>query len=44
MLEKLNGVTEKTNPSKGRTSLEFHMLEVRQVVEGLRRFGVHRRG
>tara|TARA_B100001758_G_C17956725_1_gene376189 strand:+ start:454 stop:597 length:144 start_codon:yes stop_codon:yes gene_type:complete len=27
MLEKLNGVTEKTNPSNGRTSLEFHMLE-----------------
>ena len=27
MLEKLNGVTEKTNPSSGRTSLEFHMEE-----------------
>ena len=26
MLEKLKGVTEKMNPSKGRTSLEFHML------------------
>ena len=27
MLEKLNGVTENTNPSSGRTSLEFHMEE-----------------
>jgi hypothetical protein len=27
ILEKLNGVTEKINPSKGLTSLEFHMLE-----------------
>jgi hypothetical protein len=28
ILEKLNGVTENTNPSKGRTSLEFHIAEV----------------
>ena len=27
MLEKLNGVTENTNPSRGRTSLEFHIEE-----------------
>ena len=27
MLEKLNGVTENTKPSSGRTSLEFHIEE-----------------
>ena len=27
MLLKLNGVTLKTNPSNGLTSLEFHILE-----------------